>query len=60
MIVAQPGGCNAAVEHKTHGLTMTEEDGSGHPGKGKIGQERTLQFDGHNRNILILAEGRSE
>jgi hypothetical protein len=40
MIAAQPGGCNAAAVHTTHGLTMPEEDGSGHPGMGKIGQKR--------------------
>jgi hypothetical protein len=40
MIAAQPGGCNAAVVHTTHGLAVREEDGSGHQGKGRIGQER--------------------
>jgi hypothetical protein len=33
MIVAQPGGCNAAVDYTTRGLTMPKEDGSGHTGE---------------------------
>ena len=40
MIVAQPGGCNAAVDCTTRGLTIREEDGSGHPRTRSIGHNR--------------------
>jgi hypothetical protein len=40
MIAAQPGGCNAAVDYTTRGLAMPEDDGNGHPGKGKSANSR--------------------
>jgi hypothetical protein len=43
MIAAKPGGCNPAVDHTTRGLTMPEEDGSGHPGTGKIGRKQSFK-----------------